>query len=132
MEYIVSAPERLDTARQGSPIALVQRCAGEIGNLIAPDSSERKTITVPPFPPFPPAKPSDFAGTDAQEGLSLIQLQGWGGQVVPVPSVIFSCSLTLCSMHFGWCLGCDFSDNCGLAAASFMVREKTEKLTNLM
>lgn len=66
-------------ARQEFYIAHVQYCVEEIKNLTALDSILKgKPITGPPFPPFFPFLPSDFAGNDAQEGLTLIQAPGMG------------------------------------------------------
>lgn len=66
-------------ARQEFYNALVQHYVEEIKNPYCPRlHSERKTITDPPFPPFFSFLPSDFAGNDAQEGLSLIQAPGMG------------------------------------------------------
>lgn len=62
-------------ARQEFYVALVQYCVEEIKNLTALNSILKGKPSLVLFPSF---LPSDFAGKDAQEGLSLIQALGMG------------------------------------------------------
>lgn len=65
-------------ARQEFYIALVQYCVEEIKNLTALDSVLKENHHWSSIPSFFSFLPSDFAGNDGQEGLSLIQAPGMG------------------------------------------------------
>lgn len=92
--------------------------------------SERKAIlwfsktNGPPFPPFFPFFQVTLQVMMPRKDWVWSRLRGWDWTGCACSKCIFSCSLTLCLMHFVWCLGCDFSDNCGLAVSSLWWEKK--------